>query len=309
MEEKIKVVFLGTPDFAVPTLRTLCDDSRIDVQLVVTQPDKEVGRKRELTPPPVKVLAEGYGITIVQPDDVNQADVIETVSKIKPDFVVVVAYGQILGPDWLSVAKEEILNIHASLLPKYRGASPIQSAILSGDEVTGISIMGIRKKMDSGPVYLQEEVEIGEKHAWDLFGELAEKGAQLLAEVILEFDRFMPVEQEEKEATFCKKIDREGGEVSFEDMTAEEIVKRWRAYYGWPGIYTYWDGKRLKLTDIELCDCEDEIGIPTRCCDYVSVSAKEGAILIHKLQLEGKQEMDTLVFLKGRGDFLGSKLG
>lgn len=271
----IKIVFLGTPYFAVPTLKALAEDEQISVQLVITQRDKPVGRKGEITPPPVKVAAEELGIAVVQPDDVNQNDILKMVSEVEPDFIVVVAYGQILRSRWLDLAKKEILNVHASLLPRWRGASPIQSAILAGDEKTGVSIMGIRKKMDTGPVYAQEEISIEKKHAGELFEELASVGADLLLKVLAGFENFTPKKQDDSAATYCKKITRKSGEVSLENP---EIMRKYRAYWGWPGIFTYLDGKRLKITEMEAGE-------------------------IKKVQLEGKREMEIEEFKRGNPGF------
>ncbi|MFH1298371.1 MAG: methionyl-tRNA formyltransferase, partial [Patescibacteria group bacterium] len=215
--KKTKVIFLGTPDFAASTLRVLHENPGIDVELVIMQPDKPVGRKGEMTPPPIKSLAEKYGLTVMQPDSINQDDIIDMVRRAEPDFIVVVAYGQILGSEWLNLAEKEILNVHASLLPRWRGASPIQSSVLAGDDVTGVSIMGVRKKMDTGPVYLQKEVSIENKNSYELFDELSEMGADALLEVVLGFEKFSPMKQDNGQATYCKKITRKSGEVSLDD--------------------------------------------------------------------------------------------
>ena len=276
--DKIKIIFLGTPEMAVPSLKALVADDRFDIQMVVTQPDKPVGRKGELTPPPVKEVAEEAGITVMQPDDVNQDDVLEAASAIEPDFIIVIAYGQILSDRWLDLAKQEILNIHYSLLPKYRGAAPIQASILKGDTATGISIAGLRKKLDSGPVYLAEEVKIDEKTASELYEECSCRGAELMIEVILDFENFMPIDQDDSDATYCRQIKRADGEVDFEKMDSTEIMRRFRAFSGWPGVFTYWDGKRLKLTEME-----------------------DGKI--KKLQLEGKKEMTIDEFKRGYPGF------
>jgi len=305
---KTKVVFLGTPEFAVPVLQELIDDPAIEVELVITQPDRPVGRGGAVTPPPVKILAEKAGLTIMQPDNVNGDDIVEMIEGAEPDYIVVVAYGQILGRKILKLAKKEILNVHASLLPKYRGASPIQYANLSGDKKTGVSIMGVRRKMDAGPVYLEEKVSIDDKNFVQLSEELTGVGAEALIKVVN--GSFKAKEQDESKATYCKKVSRKDGEVSFAEMDAEEIVRRWRAFYGWPGIYTYWDGKRLKLLEVEVSDVEVDgsVGMVRFIGEKIYVLTHGKTIEIKRLQLEGKKEMSAGEFMRGYEKFDGTVL-
>jgi len=295
----VKIVFLGTPQFSVPALESLVKNT--NVALVITQPDRPVGRGYEVLPTPIKISAEKNGIPIMQPDNVNSIDILETVKDIEPDFIVVVAYGQILKKPWLSIAKKEILNLHASLLPKYRGASPIQSAILEGDEETGVSIMGVRSKMDTGPVYLERKIHVGDKNCHELSSELAEIGAEALRETILHFSSYKPLEQIEKNATYCKKITRDDGRVIFKDMDSVEIYRMYKAFSGWPSVYAHVDGKRLIFTEIKMADVDFK-ALPGEVVNEngkVYIRAKDGFIEVVKVKPEGKREMSISDFLRG----------
>ena len=303
---KIKIVFLGTPEFAIPSLKLLLEHPSIEVSFVVTQPDKPVGRNAVMTPPPIKMIAQQSNVTIIQPDNVNSDNVVDMVKAVDPDFIIVVAYGQILKDKWLSLAKKEILNLHASLLPKYRGASPIQSAILDGCEKTGVSVMGVRQKMDNGPVYAVREVIIGDKNAISLSEELARVGAELIIDAIINFGAFkQPMVQKDSDATYCKKIDRASGEISFANMDSDEIIRRYRAFYRWPGIFTRISGKRLILHEISKCSLSDfgKAGEVKFDNNKIYIQSKNGVLEISRLQLEGKKEMDAKSFIAGNGRF------
>lgn len=298
---KIKIIFLGTSEFAIPSLEAFLQNPRIEISFVITQPDKPVGRKALLTPPPVKVLVEKLNLPIIQPDNVNGDDVIETVKKAEPDFIIVVAYGQILKEPWFSLAKKEILNLHGSLLPKYRGASPIQSAILDGGKKTGVSVMAVCKKLDSGHVYARKEISIDDKNSVSLGKELAEIGARVLVDVVMSFDSYKPVLQNENEATYCKKIDRVNGRIFFSEMDCEEILRRHRAFYGWPGVFVYIAGKRLILHKIVGCGIKDfgEPGMVRFEKNKIYMQSKKGVVEVKHLQLEGKKEMSAKTFIAG----------
>lgn len=308
---KIHVVFMGTPEFAVPVLQGLCEDPRIEVDMVVTQPDRPANRGKILTPPPVKVLAEKLSLTIVQPDNVNGDDVIRMIASVAPDFIIVVAYGQILGAEILALAKKEVLNLHASLLPKYRGASPIQAAILAGEKKTGVSIMGVRKKMDSGPVYRSFSTPADDKNFIELSEELTEIGTKTLLTVIKEFSKLVPSEQDHSKATYCKKVDKTDGLISFSEMDSNEILRRFKAFYGWPGVFAEWHGKRILLSGISISDvqCDNQSGAVCRVDDNVYVMAKNSSsIELKSVKLEGKKGLPISEFLRGHRDFVGSRL-
>ncbi len=306
-----KIVFMGTPQFAVPVLKALVDDPEIDVQLVITQPDRPVGRKAQLTPPPVKDLAQERGLPIMQPDNVNGDDVKEMLTSANPDFIIVVAYGQLLSQEIIDCAKKEILNVHASLLPRYRGASPIQSAILSGDPETGVSIMGVRRKMDAGPVYLVKKTATDEKNFIELSKELADLGAEALVETVHGFDELSPAEQDHDSATHCKKVSRGNGEINFDEESAEDVILKYRAFYGWPGVFTSYDGKRLILSELTLGDASntDDPGTVFEAEGVIHVASKSGSIILKRVKIEGKKEMSISDFTRGYSDFAGSKLG
>ncbi|MFH1375984.1 MAG: methionyl-tRNA formyltransferase [Patescibacteria group bacterium] len=310
MAEKLKVVFAGTPDFAVPSLERLLEDSEIEVVAVFTQPDRPAGRGQELSAPPVKKVAEEKGIPLFQPEKLEASEL----QKFSPDFLVVVAYGVILADDVLSLPKFGCINLHASLLPKFRGASPIQSAILSSEDKTGVSFMRITEKLDSGPVYTQFKVEIAEKNAEELGTELAALGGEKFPEVLkmLAAGELKETPQDDAQASECKKIEKADGKVNWEKDSAETLLKKLRAFTPWPGVWTEIGGKNLKLVDFETWNVEHETqkdGETFERAGKIGVQSADGAIQLIKVQLEGKKALDVQEFVKGNADFVGAKLG
>lgn len=232
----LRIIFCGTPSFACPFLQALHDDHAFEVTAVFTQPDKPTGREKKLSLTPVKELAKTLGISVMQPEDINQdTDLQATSYKLQADFLVVVAYGQILSPEVLTQPKIAPVNVHASLLPRWRGASPIQNAILAGDKKTGITIQRMTQKLDAGPILATSSIDISSRETKpSLEGKLSILGAKLLTETLKAPLHETP--QVEAEATFCKKLTRESGEVDSKTMTAEEIDRRVRALVPWPGV-------------------------------------------------------------------------
>jgi len=254
---KYSVIFFGTPDFACPTLQALFDDDRFEVSLVITQLDKPVGRKQEITAPSVKNLGIELGIPVFQTSNVNKefTDIPRHVYK-PPDFFVVVAFGQILSKAVLGVPKISAINVHASLLPRWRGASPMQHSIMNGDKETGITIQRMEEKFDTGPVLLQKKIEIKDNDTIEsLRNKLSELGANTLIETLKG-----PLEekyQDESKATYCKKLTRESGMVDPKEMTAEEIDRYVRALVPWPGVTIFSNDKKIKLIETSLSDTKD----------------------------------------------------
>ncbi len=242
----ISIIFAGTSAFGAVCLRALLGDKRFQVTLVVTQPDKPVGRKQLLTPSPVKVAATEQGVPVFQPENLNRE--IAGLGSARPDYLVVVAYGQIVSQAILDFPTVAPVNVHASLLPKYRGAAPIHHAILNNDTQTGVSIQRIAKSLDTGPVYAERTVTIGPRETTvSLHDRLAALAAPLLLETLVDLPK--PVEQEEARATVCKKLTREDGIVDPTAMTAAQIDTKVRALVPWPGVT--WNGIKLLETALE----------------------------------------------------------
>jgi methionyl-tRNA formyltransferase len=309
---KLRVIFMGSPQFAVPPLEHLLK-SQYQVVAVYTQPDRPAGRGRGLVLPPVKRTALAWGLPVVQPASLKEAGTVEQLSRFKPDFIVVAAFGQILPQLVLALPHLGCLNIHPSLLPRFRGASPVASAILAGDGFTGVSIMLMDEGLDSGPVLAKAQIPIS---ARDTTGSLTAKlswlGAGLLLEVLSHWTRgeITPQPQDEAEASYSGSISKEEGEIDWR-LSAIEIWRRVRAYQPWPGCYTRWQGKSLKI--IEAVPLSQERAAKA---GQVVVSSKaafgigtgEGVLGVLKVQLEGKQALPGAEFLRGQRDFIGAVL-
>ncbi len=242
---KYTVIFAGTPDFSCPALESLIQDDRFNVKAVISQKDKPIGRKQIVMPTPVKRFALKYGIPIFQPEKLNEIK--EKIGEIKPDFFVVIAYGQIIPEAILKIAKWNI-NLHGSILPKYRGASPIQSALLNGDKETGLSVMNIEKKMDAGAVYRTYKIHIlPEDNSETVFNKLMDLSKYLPEDLNEIANGLEPIPQDESIATYCKKIEKKDGEIDFENEIAEEIFNKMKAFTPWPGVFFIHNGKRVKI--------------------------------------------------------------
>jgi methionyl-tRNA formyltransferase len=295
----MKIVFFGTPEFAVPTLETLAKE--MDVLCVVTQPDKKVGRKQILTPPPIKISAEKLGIKVIQPK--NKKELRENLKGIKADFFVVLAFGMILEKDILEIPKYGCINIHASLLPRYRGASPIQEALLNGDKDTGISIMKMEEKLDQGPVYLLQRIEIEDLDDFEtLSRKLQTLSAKMITLVLIDIAEgtLYPLKQIESKATYCKKIEKKDGEINW-GFDVKKIHNMIRAYSVWPSAYTKFNGKEIKILEAKMENKESKIKAGEFFIEdgILKISAKGGNIIPKKLQLEGKNQMSDKEFLNG----------
>ncbi|HAW15733.1 MAG TPA: methionyl-tRNA formyltransferase [Clostridiales bacterium] len=249
-KEDLKIVFMGTPDFSATVLKAL-SASGFNVILSVSQPDKPVGRKHVITPPPAKVAAEELGIEVFQPDSMRSDEAFEKLSSVAPDLVVTAAYGKILPERVLNIPRYGCINVHASLLPRYRGASPVHNAILNGDEVTGVTIMKMDAGMDTGDMIASVEVPVDpDIHTDDLMAELAVAGSELLTDIIEDYvsGDIEAVPQDSSLATSCPMIRPEQAEFSW-DMKGLDIHNKVRALSTWPGAYTFVDGKKFKVLD------------------------------------------------------------
>ncbi|MCM3704254.1 MULTISPECIES: methionyl-tRNA formyltransferase [Cytobacillus] len=311
-----KIVFMGTPDFSVPVLKQIMDDG-YEVIGVVTQPDRPVGRKKVLTPPPVKVEAEKQGIPVFQPEKIRQPDELEKVLALKPDLVVTAAFGQILPKELLDAPKYGCINVHASLLPELRGGAPIHYSILQGKEKTGITIMYMAEKLDAGDILTQVEVPITETDTvGTLHDKLSEAGSKLLSETLPKLlnGELNPIKQNEEEATFAYNIKREQEKIDW-SKTGEEIYNHIRGLNPWPVAYTTFDGKVVKIWYSEKVNYvkSQEPGTIIRLEEdgIIVASGNDTAVKITELQPSGKKKMPAEQFLRGAGSNLtaGSRLG
>ena len=295
---KYKIVYMGTPHYAKEILDTLINAEDMQMSLVLTQPDRPVGRKKVLTPPPVKVLAQEYNIKVLQPNRLSDDGMEEAIKDAKPDFIIVAAFGQILPKNILDIAP--CINLHASLLPQYRGASPVQQSLLNGDERTGVTSMLMEEGLDTGDILEKVEFVIPEEmrlHA--LMHQLTEDACELTLSTIRNFENIRPEKQNEDEATLCKKIKKSDGGIDFEDAVL--IYNKYRAFEGWPGIFasngTKFDGlvlvdREKKYKKCEILSFEDE---------SVIVGCSTGSLKIGSLQPASKKLMSAKAYCVGRG--------
>lgn len=298
----MKVVFFGTPHFSVESLQRI-KKSKHEVLAVVSQPDKPKGRGLKYLPTPVKTAANELGIIdVYQPE--NLSEIKEYLESLDAEVFVVVAYGKLL-PAWiLYMKKYGCINVHPSLLPKYRGAAPIERAILNGDKETGMSIMRLQEGMDDGPVYLQKKILVGEnENVGSVKNGLSVLGAEMLVEVLnrLEEDNIIAVEQDHSNATFADKILKEELQINWK-MSAEEIHNKIRAFSPKPGAFCMWENKRLKLLESSVVSPtqNEALGTIVKISkESFDVSTGDGIIKILEVQLEGKKPMSVFEFLKG----------
>ena len=293
---------MGTPHYAKEILNTLITAEDMDISLVLTQPDRPVGRKKILTPPPVKVLAQEHTIKVLQPNRLSDDGVLEAIVDAKPDFIIVAAFGQILPRSILDIAP--CINLHASLLPQYRGASPVQQSLLNGDVKTGVTSMLMEEGLDTGDILEKVEFVIPEElrlHA--LMQQLTEDACELTLSTIRNFENITAEKQDESQATLCKKIKKSDGEIDFED--AVFIYNKYRAFEGWPGIYA---SNGTKFDALQLVESENK----HKKCEILSfeeesviVGCSIGSLKIGSLQPASKKAMSAKAYCVGRGMKVG----
>jgi len=312
----MKTVFIGTPEFGAIILEGLIESVYKPV-LVITATDKPAGRKQIITPPPVKVLADKHGIEIKQPEKIS--DFKSDLFLLKPDMIIVAAYGQIIPKEILDIPKYGCLNIHPSLLPKYRGASPIQAAILNGDKRTGVTIMLMDEKMDHGQIINQRSIIIEEKEgAKTLHDKLADLGLNLLLETISNMERGLTklTPQDDNQATFTKILNKAEGIINWK-KSAEMIEREIRAFEYWPGSFTFWTKLntplRLKITKAKVLKSIKGIDFAIGQTFVVQkgglgIQCGNDFLVIERLQLEGKEEISSEEFLRGYPSFIGAIL-
>ncbi len=317
----MRIVFFGSPDFALPSLEALLALAH-EVVAVVSQPDRPAGRGHTATPPPVKRLALARGLPVLQPEKVSDPESVATLSALEPDVFVVAAYGQILRQRLLDVPRRGILNVHASLLPRWRGASPIAAAILAGDEVTGVTLMEMVRALDAGPMVARIEVPISPHDTTGtLEPRLADAGAALLAE---SFDpwasgQLSPVPQDESLVTYAPQLTRADALIDW-SQPAVEVWRRIRAFNPWPVAHTRWRGQELRIHEAwPLSHDSGELpgtvlpptSLPPEADDpqvTFAVATGAGSLAIRRLQRPGKRALSGADFLRGQRDFVGERL-
>lgn len=309
----MKIAFMGTPDFAVDCLKAL-SESEHEIVGVFCQPDKPVGRKQELTPPDVKVEALKHGYKIFQPVSLRNGKGVEILEEINPDLVVVVAYGKLLPKDFLEYPKYGCVNIHASILPKYRGASPIHYAVLNGDKITGVTAQQMDEGLDTGDILNVGKIEIGENDTTEYMYEvMAPLGAKVLMETVamIEKGEINPVKQNESEASKVGLLSKDMSNIDW-SLSAFEIHNKIRGLYSWPGASTKLNGKTLKIHKSILSDKKGK-NIPGEVIEnrgkLIVCCGDNNCIELLEVQLEGKKRMEAVAFLNGCGIEKGTVLG
>jgi methionyl-tRNA formyltransferase len=307
----VKVVFMGTPEFAVPSLEKLIETQ--EVVGVVTQPDRPAGRGKKLRPSPVKVAAEKAGIPVYQPKSLRTEEAADPLRQWSPDMIIVAAFGQILRPHVLDLPSHGCLNVHASLLPRWRGASPIQHTILAGDDETGITLMQMDVGLDTGPMYVQQAIPIrADETAASLHDCLAELGAVMLGEHLDDIldGRITAKPQDDDLASYAPMIKKENGRLDW-NQTSAQLDRQIRAMTPWPGAFTIWNGQLLKVLKAEPIGGQPigETGQVVDVGGTAVVITQDGGLALHLVQLAGKRAISMIDFLRGQPDFLGSQLG
>jgi methionyl-tRNA formyltransferase len=311
----MRIVFMGTPEFAVPALEGLVSGG-YDIAAVYTQPDRAAGRGRVLEEPPVKKTALKLGLQVLQPANLKSAGTQTQLADLKPDAIVVAAFGQILPPSVLAVPPFGCINIHPSLLPKYRGVAPVPAAILNGDEFTGVSIMLLDKGVDTGPVLNSVTYHIlPEDTAGILLEKLSHVGAQLLLDTLPKWFRkeIQPQPQNNTGASYTKMLTKEAGEIDWK-LPAVDIWRRVRAYQPWPGCYTHWQGRQLKILEavpmVGLAANEPGTVVAVKQGGAAfGIRCGDGVLGVLKVQLEGKKAIAAEDFMRGQQKIIGAVLG
>ena len=307
----MKLVFCGTPQFAVPTLEAVLAAGH-EVALVVSQPDRPSGRKQIIEATPVKAAAIAHGLPILQPEKIkNNADFRATLESLNPDAILVVAYGRII-PDWmLALPRHGCINLHGSLLPKYRGAAPIQWAVARGETHTGVTTMRLDAGLDTGPMLLAQVEPIApEETAVDLFESLADIGSQLMVRTLagLEYGSIIPIEQDHAAATLAPILTREDGRMDF-TRPAQELLNRWRGFQTWPGAFTTLRGKKLSVHRLGLAAGHTPCGELQVDGDRLFVGCEHSMLELFEIQTEGKKRVSAAEFLRGHQITSGERVG
>jgi methionyl-tRNA formyltransferase len=293
----MKIIFMGTPDYAEAILKTLIDTSGIEVVAVYTQPDKPVGRKKLMTPPVVKTLACANEIVVYQPTRLRDEDTVNELLKIECDYIVVAAYGQILPQAILDHAP--CINLHASILPQYRGASPIQQTLLNDDKQTGVTAMLMEAGLDTGDILKIDTIAVpSDEMVENLFNRLTSLACGLTVDVLQNFNSYTPKPQDNTLSTHCSKITKADGEVEFKNVN--ELYNKYRAFTPWPGIYLE-SGLKLKNIKLEENLSSNKIGLILKIENKsIVVGCEKGSVRIFSVQAPSKKEVDIISYINGK---------
>lgn len=317
-----RVVFMGTPQFAIPTLQWLIDeysseDAAGEIVGVFTQPDRPGGRGRKLRASPVKTLAQEHAIPVLEPKSLRTSEALAQLQTLRPDIIIVAAFGQILPASVLELPSFGCLNVHASLLPRWRGAAPVAAAILAGDDTTGITLMKMDAGLDTGPILTQRSLSIAPEDTREaLSARLAQLGADLLCDTLPSWfaGDLEPQPQNEALATYAPQIKKDEGRINWRE-SADAIARRVRAFYPWPGTFTHWQGKSLKIMRATVIDSwspagnEDLFpGTVVAAAEGPAVVTGEGALQLLEVQLAGKRPIEADDFARGARGFVGARL-
>lgn len=306
----MRIVFMGTPDFAVPSLQALIDAGH-DVCAVYTQPDKPQGRKQILTAPPVKTLALEHDIPVFQPNTLKNEDEQARLRELAPEVIIVVAYGKLLPKAVLDIPPHGCINVHGSLLPRWRGAAPIQWAVIAGDEMAGVTTMQMAEGLDTGDMLLTYETKVGEKEtAGELFDRLAQSGAELLTQTLVKLDEITPRPQDDAQSCYAHMLDKQMAVIDW-SRSAHEIDCLIRGLNPWPIALTTLSGERLKVFAAEKAAGNGEPGTVLEADPKkgLTVACGEGALKLIEIQLVGGKRMKATDFLRGHAIEVGTKLG
>ncbi len=308
----VRILFFGTSEFAVEPLNLLSQYG-FDIAGVVSTPDKKGKRGKKLIEPPVKVAAKKLSLEVYQPEKLKTDEAFKKIESFKADIFVVVSYGKFLPDSILSIPRLKAVNIHPSLLPKYRGPSPINYALLNGDKYTGVSIIDVSSEMDAGDIYMQWVEKINENDNYEtLHNRLSKIGSNMVACVLnaLEGGEVKPKKQDNKKATYSKIIKKEDGKIDFKKMDAETIVNMVKAYYEWPSAYFYHKGKMFKIYEAKKIDEDAEASTVSKLTKKeLVIGCAKGSLSVKKIQPESKKPMDIKAFLAGYRFEIGETIG
>lgn len=301
LDDRMKIVFMGTPDFAVASLEEIADKGH-EVKLVITQQDKKRGRGKKIRYTPVKEKALELGLEVFQPEDINSLESLDTIKRAEPDIIIVVAYGQILKEDILNLPKYGCINVHASILPKYRGAAPINWVIINGEDKTGNSIMRMDSGLDTGDVLKKSEIKIDkDMNAGELHDILMEDGAKLLSETIENIDNLKGEKQDDSKSSYAPMMDKSLGKIDWNKRNID-IYNLIRGTQPWPGSYFFYNGENVKVKKADTIDLntDSEPGKIIEIDDEgILIQTKEGCIKLKEIQFPGKKSMTVADYLRG----------
>lgn len=310
--KKIKIIFIGTASFGLPAFKALIKDRELEIILVITQPDKPMGRKQVIASSPIKIAAEKNNLTVLQPEHI--IDIKEKIFLLKPDLIIVAAYAQLIPEEILNLPKYGCLNLHASLLPKYRGAAIIQAAIINGDQQTGLTVIKMDESLDTGPILAQTAMAIDDEDtAGTLYDKLSEAGADFLLAAIKKYltGKITPAAQDFGQASYVKELTKSDGLINW-SKPAEYLEKFIRAMNPWPMAWTWRNGQQIKIISAQRQPIEINSYKPGKTFKYnagLAVQCGCDALIIKSLQLEGKNALTSEEFLRGHKDFIGNILG